>query len=313
MNENYNHKIKVPIFSSEIIETEPGNLFEKPNFESMINYLKNKVEKFNEDKPVIKQNKTSKVKETLISAIDCIDSNFEGVPTLLLKITAFNTNLVDGFVEIEEKVNIERKHKFGSETNYLLAYPQIFGNDPSKFKYQWKFFVYDDPTKESNEIISISKLVCKKILNINIRNLKLESILKEIREHKLLENIEIQLSSHSSEIDNPEVKLKDYIITSKVSKVVKNSYQNVPTEKFIELINEREKYFKRILKIFKNNKELRITQEQKNNFSKLSQTIEEIFNSEIEFSNDDLEKLFEKEFIEINLYSVVKEFIKQTN
>lgn len=313
MEENNNHKIKVPIFSSEMIEDAAGDLFDKPDYKSMIDYIKSRIDKFQDEKPIIKHLKTNKVKETRISNIEYFDSQFEGVPTLLLKVTAFNTNLIDGYVEMDEKINFEKNHKIGSENNFILIYPSITDKISDKFKYQWKFFIYDDPTKDSTEIISISKLVCKKILEIRIRNIKLESILKEIRERKILENIEIQLSSHYSEIDDPDIKLKNYIVSSKISKITKNNYRNVPSDTFESLIVTNGSFKRRIFKIFDNNRELRITQEHKDGRTKLSETIEEIFNSSIDFDESDLEKLFDLHFIERNIHSVLIEFIKDQN
>ncbi|WP_294249496.1 hypothetical protein [uncultured Chryseobacterium sp.] len=312
MEENIKkHKIRVPIFSSEVIEREIG-LYDDLTYLSMINNLKKKIDNFNESMPTIRQPKINKVKETQISAIEYFEESYEEIPTLLIKITAYNTNLIDGFVELDEKINLQKNHKVGSDTNYLLALPQIYGQDSSKFVFQWKFFVYDDPTKDSSEIISICKLLCKKILDIKIRNLKLESILKEIKQNKLLENFEIQLSSHYEQEDDPDVKLKNYLITSKVSKTTKNSYKDVPTDKFEEILFTKNNFNKRVFKVFKNNREIRITEEQKNDFNKLSQTIEEILNSQIEFHENDLDKIFEKDFIMKNLNSIITEFTKQS-
>ncbi|MEA1850206.1 hypothetical protein U9K52_14935 [Chryseobacterium sp. MHB01] len=157
MEENIKkHKIRIPIFSSEIIERETG-LYDDLSYFSMINNLKKKIDSFNESKPTIRQPKINKVKETQISAIEYFEENYEEIPTLLIKTTAYNTNLIDGFVELYEKINLQKNHKVGSDTNYLLALPQIYGRDSSKFVFQWKFFVYDDPTKDSSEIISIKE------------------------------------------------------------------------------------------------------------------------------------------------------------
>lgn len=312
MNEKkLNHKIKVPIFSSEMIENHIG-MFDEPTYQTMIQYVTKKIDDFNNHKPIIKKAKTSKVKETQISHVEYFNFDFEEVPTLLLKITAFNTNLIDGFVEIETKINFQKNHKVGSETNFVLIYPCIFGTSSETFKYQWKFFIYDDPTKETNEIISIAKLVCSKILDVKIRNLKLDSILNEIREQKILDNIEIQLSSHYEDNNENDVSLKDYVISSKISKSRKTKYEKIPSDKFESLLAEKDNFNRRLIKFIQNNRELRITEERKNDLNKFSQTIEEIFNTQITIDNSEIDKMFDNDFIVKNLNTVLKEFIKES-
>jgi len=308
---NSNHKIKVPIFSSEIIENQKG-MFDEPNYHSMIKFLKDKIDKFNQNKPIIRKSKYNKVKETQIDSIAYFDFDFESIPTLLIRITAFNTNLIDGFVEIDTKINLKKSHKLGSETNFVLIYPSIFGDNSNTFKYQWKFFIYDDPTKETYEIISVAKLVCNKILDIKIRNLKLESILKEIREHKILENIEVQLSSYYENSEENDILLKNYVINSKISKSRKSKYENIPSDKFENLLAEKDNFNRRVIKLIKNNRELRITEERKNDLNKFSQTIEEIFNTQIKFDDLDINRMFDNEFVVKNLNSVLTEFIKDS-
>lgn len=308
---NSNHKIKVPIFSSEIIENMKG-MFDEANYQAMIKLIKDKLDKFNEIRPIIRKSRFNKVKETQIASVEYFDYDFESTPTLLIKITAFSTNLIDGFVEIDTKIKFKKNNKLGSETNFILIYPSIFGDDSSAFKYQWKFFVYDDPTKETHEIISIAKLVCNKILNIKIRNLKLESILKEIREHKILENIEVQLSSYYENSDENDVLLKNYVVNSKISKSRKTKYENIPSEKFEDLLAEKDDFNRRVIKFIKNNRELRITEERKNDLNKFSQTIEEIFNTQITLDDSNIIRMFDNDFIVKNLNTVLTEFIKES-
>lgn len=314
MSENLlKHKIKVPIFSSEIKEINERGLFESPDYNSLINYIKGKIDSFVERKSVITQSRSNKVKEMQISNIEYFDSTFENIPILLLKITAYNTNLLDGFVETEEKRELKTTDKIGSDTNYVLVFPRIYGSISNKFTYQYKFFVYDDPTKDSYEIISICKLVSRKILEIPVRNLKLENILKELREDEVLENVEIQLYSQTEETDDPEIKLKQYLVKSKVSKTTKNNYKDIPTETFENLINQSEgNFIKRTLKILKNKREYKITQEKhKGDLEKLNNTIEEIFNSQYDLNQDDLKNLFNEDFILKNLRFALTDFYKQ--
>ena len=128
-----------------------------------------------------------------------------------------------------------------------------------------------------------------------------------------MENVEIQLSSQTEETDDPEIKLKQYLVKSKVSKITKNNYKDIPTEKFENLINQSEgNFLKRTLKVLKNKREYRITQEKhKGDFEKLNSTIEEIFNSQYDLNQDDLKNLFSEDFILKNLRFALTDFYKQ--
>ena len=309
MKENkLKEKIKVPIFSSEIKDMNNTGLFESLDCNSLIANIKNKITEFVDSKIVVTQSRTNKVKELQISNIEYTESTFEGVPTLLLKITAYNTNLLDGFVETEEKRDLKKTDKVGSDTNYMLIYPSIFGNLSSNFSYQYKFFVYDDPTKESQEIISICKLVAKKILKISIRNIKLTTILQELKQKKVLEDVEIHLYSQSEGTDDTELNLQQYLITSKTSKTVKNNYKNMPVQVFENLIHQpKGSLFKRIFRIKENKIEYKITED----LNKLGNTIEEIFNSQYELNQTDLKNLFDEKFILKNLELALTDFYKQ--
>ncbi len=303
------HSIKVPIFSSEIITSERG-LFDEASYDSMLKFVKDKVDYFNLHKPPVKSNRRNKIKETQISEVEYFDYELEGVPTLLLKITAYNTNLIDGYFENEEKIILEKNHKLGSVNNFVLIYPMIKGDTTDTFQYQWKFFVYDDPTKDTFEIISIIKMVCKQILKIQIRNLKLENVLKEIRETHLIESLELSLMSNSDDTDD-DSDFKEYVIKSEIKKTKKVKYENIPTDKFEELLNIREGFKRRVLKVIGINKEIKITQERKDDLQRISDTIEEILNSNLTFLESDIDNIFENEFIVKNLNIVITDFIKQ--
>jgi hypothetical protein len=312
--------IKIPVFSSEIKEINTGELFNTPiDFNSLIKKIKTNIDEFNDQNTTISRKRGSKVKKMEISEIKYIDSTFDKIPTLLLKITAYNTNLLDGFVEIGEKKNLKKNDKVGSNTNYVLIFPSINGNNSAKRTYQYKFFIYDDPTKESHEIISICKTVASKILGVTIKNLKLDNIIEEIRENKIIENFEIHLSSQTEDYENDEIELKSYLVKSKVLKNTKNVYSNVPNEQIVNTLHRFGKklnfnFTRIIFKIFKCKIEYRITQEKhKADLNRINNTIEEIFNSQYELNTSDLDKLFNEEFILSNLNLALKDFYMQNN
>ena len=66
----------------------------------MIQMIKGKLSKFST--PISSSNR-NKTKQTVINGITCHDITIEDVPALLLQISAFNTNMYDGYFEANEK------------------------------------------------------------------------------------------------------------------------------------------------------------------------------------------------------------------
>lgn len=306
------YKIKVPVYSSELIEKNNG-LFEVLSYVNMVEHVDKKISDYILHKPPVKRKKRSKVKEIEIQNVESFEYFVETIPCRLLKITAFNTNLIDGFLETDTKINLSKSDKLGSETNYMLLYPRILGLSHNSCNFQWRILVYEDPTKENFEIVSICKLVLNKILNIKIKNIKLDKLLKELKENAILERLEIQFNSQSDDINEVDTYLRQYLIESKIKKVRTEKFSNVPISNFQKLINDTNytgDFSKRIIKFFLKKKEIKITDEYLDAKEKIDQTVEEIFNSSIVLEENEIDLIFNNDFIFEKLVGVLNEYLE---
>lgn len=59
-------------------------------------------------------------------------------------------------------MKLTKNDKLGSETNFMLIYPIIIGINQETYQYQWKILLYEDPTKDNNELVAICKTVLEK-------------------------------------------------------------------------------------------------------------------------------------------------------
>ena len=307
------YKIKIPVYSSELLE-EPQGLFGSHSYIDMINFLDKKLVDFKEKKPKLSRRKRNKFKEVEIQNIEKTNCVIGEIPARLLKISAYNTNLIDGFVETETKINLKRKDKLGSETNFLLLYPTIIGLDSSSYQYQWKILLYEDPTKENSELVSISKLVLDKVFNIKICNIKLDRVLRELKEKKLTKELSLQFFSLTYDENEVDSYMTEYLVNSSLRKQKHENFENVPFEKVEKLIKDTDyelSYQKRIIKFYQNKKEVKLTNEYEEAKEKIKETVEEIFNSNVVIKEDDIDSLFKTDFIIEKMTPVLEEYLSE--
>ncbi|MDT0651910.1 hypothetical protein, partial [Autumnicola edwardsiae] len=292
------YKIKVPVYSSELFENTKG-LFEGHSYEDMINYLDRKVEEHTRLKPKLSRKRRNKIKEIEVQDIEQHNCEIGKIPARLFKITAYNTNLLDGYVETKEKINLTKKDKVGSETNFMLLYPTIFGIDANQYQYQWKILLYEDPTKDNKELASICKLVLDKVFNIKVANIKLERVLKKLRERKIISELKMEFKSQTYDENEIDTDLKQYLVSASLKQIKNEKFQNVPFDEVEKLINDKEyekDYQKRILKFILNKKEIKLTNEYVEAKAAIQETVEEIFNSDVVIGEAETEKLFNINF-----------------
>ena len=89
------YSIKMPVYTTSMMDEEEG-LFGKATYDEMMVFLRNRLSSFSS--PISTDNR-NKTKKTVISKIDSTEVSIGNVPSLLLQINAFNTNLYDGYFE----------------------------------------------------------------------------------------------------------------------------------------------------------------------------------------------------------------------
>ena len=313
INKEKSYKIKVPVYSSELLENVKG-LFGGHSYQDMINYLDKKLDNYIETKPKLSRKKRNKVKEIEIQNIEKIKGFIGGIPIRLFKISAYNTNLIDGFVETKEKITLTKNDKLGSDTNFMLLYPRIIGLNENEYQYQWKILLYEDPTKENRELVSICKTVLEKVFEIKICNIKLDRVLKLLKEKKVISELTMQFNSQSNDENEVETKLREYLVSANLKKIRYENFENLPYSEVEKLISDKDyesEYQKRTIKFLFNKKEIKLTNEFQEAKDTIKETVEEIFNSEVIVNESEIESLFQTEFILEKLSPIIQEYLSE--
>ncbi len=300
--------LKIPAYITSPISVK-GKSNGKLNFTEMIDLVVDAVEKYNDSVEKIEIVKKNKAQSKQIKSINYYKSNYGDMPVILLQISDFKTGMIDGYLEASERHNISNSDKLGSDTNFVLLYPQIVGDD--NFSHYFLIFIYEDPGKENNEISSSVRQVLSKVLKLPMANIKLPKVLEEIKKAKVIDNINLNLYSSYND-NNSDMKLNKYVISS-VTKIQKTiTYANVPAEEITNLIEEplSADNKKKVLRFSSGeNKEVKITTEQKEDaLNKISETVEELFNYEVEISKTD--PIYEVDFILKQIRPVVDKYLQ---
>ncbi len=309
--------IKVPVYCTEMIVKEHGAIFGAVSYSEMIKYLKNKIENFKVSKRPLEFENRNKTRKTVINEIDYTEHKSGEIDSLLLRISAYGTNLYDGYLEADEKINFKRSHKVGSDTNFALVYPVITGIDKQNYTRYFIVLVYEDPTKNNEEIVRIVKRVLNQILNIPIANIKLPTILEELKEIGVIPELQMRYSAIHNHENDVDVKYIEYQTGGKLIKKKEDYFKNMPVDKIGELLNEppEEDYQKKEARLKIGKKEYRITKEQLNEASEaLTETAEKIFNATTTITQEELDqKVHDTEFIFSKLESILSNYLSSDN
>lgn len=303
--------IKVPVFTSERHEIE-GGMF-PITYEEIVNDAKKLINKHNENNFVVTSDKRNK---TIIRVIDKVifhEYNFGEIPYLLLQISAYNTNWEGCLITSENTLQIENNDKIGSDNNFILLYPQIIGIENQSIF--WIILVYDDPKKESLDNIGTAKLVLTKILNKPVKNVKLHTVLKELKDGQILPQIKMNLNSIKFDENNVSAKLEKYCTSSKFIRKEEYEFNNMPFQEIEDLIKSPFiEYTQRIIKLIVRKKEYKLTQQLKedaqNSFNEL---VEEIFNMSTPVQEEELKDIYQIDFVRSKLQEILELYLKNGN
>lgn len=308
--------IKVPVYTTDMIENAQ-DMFGGITYENMLSYLKGKISSFKENNSTIQFENRNKTRRTVINRIDFTEHQTGETSAILMQISAYSTNLYDGYLEAEEKINFKKDYKIGSETNFVMIYPIIKGLDRSSYIRYFIILIYEDPTKNNDEISKIAKQVLNKILETPVANIKLPTILEELRTIGTIPELQVKYSAIYNEENDIDVKYRDYLVSGKLKKQKEDHFKNMPVNKIEELLNEpnNENYQKRetIFKVGK--KEYKISKELINEASEaLKETSEKVFNATTSITEEELnDKIHSTDFIVSKLFPILENFLSSNN
>lgn len=308
------YDIKIPVYVSERVKLEKNNLFANSSA-TLLQHVKDIIANYNSNpqKKVLtaKRNKTDKIG---IKSINAIDISFNTDDCLLLQVTAYKTNLLDGYYqdgEEKQQINFQQLDKLCSDTYFYVLYPLIRRNHNSnEDEVYWQLFIYEDPSKSDEEMVQIGRSMMRHILKTPIKNIKSEKLIEDLKAHKLAD-VEIVLSSFDEDdsSDGKPVYVKDYQYSCKFKREKKISLSGMRIQDVLEIYNDRtdfdtSNYTKRQLKFLTEDRHTySIVQEYKD---KIKEAIEDSFNYKESVSEEDVKskKIFEVDEIRKHMEGV---------
>lgn len=312
--------IKVPVYVSQPIERE--NEFFSVTNKTLIEEAKVLINSFNStpQKAIISEKKT-KTTTIGINHIDCIDLQFNNDECVLLKVTAYKSNLIDGFLQSEtlkeNELRFKPNDKLCSDTYFYILYPTIVRNDEKeKVIAYWHIFLYEDPSKESTDMTSIARLIMRAVMNVPIKNIKSDKMLAELKKFELISQVEIVLSSVSDDDDGVPKYLQRYKCSNKLRKERKMVLENVSIQDAITAFEDDSftlDYSRRIIKFRTYNKRVfSMVQEYR---EKLSSTLDDSFNYSIEVVESEVKNgsIFEPEKIKKNVEGIFARYLAESH
>jgi hypothetical protein len=210
-----------------------NDMFGGVSCNDMLSYLKVKIKNYQEDNNPIFFDSGNKTRRTVINQINYTEQN----GSILLQIAAYGTNLYDGYLETDQRISFKKDHKVGSDTNFVLIHPVIKGLDSSKYVRYFIVLIYEDPTKNNEEIVKITKSVLSKIINIPIANIKLPSLLAELRTFGTIPELQMKYSALHNNENDVDVEFIEYRVGGELKQQKKDNFRNMPMEKVEELWN----------------------------------------------------------------------------
>lgn len=308
--------IKVPVYSTEMIENAQ-DIFGGITFSDMNSYIRRKIVEFQNSKSVIDFENRNKTKKTVINGINFTEHQMGEQTSILMQISAYTTNLYDGYLQAEERIKFKREYKIGSETNFVMIYPVIRGLIRSNYVRYFIVMIYEDPTKNNEEIAKIAKSVLNRVLNIPIANIKLSTILEELTSVGTIPDLQIKYNAIYNHENDVDVKYREYLVGGKIKKQRLDSFKNMPIETIIQLINEpkEDDYQTKEARLVVGKKEYRITKELINEASEaLKETAEKVFNASTSITENELNtQIHSPEFIVSKLTPILENFLSTDN
>ena len=310
MSKEKSYVIKVPVYTTEMVEKE-SPLFGE-NYHGLVRAVQKKVEEYVGGLSIENKNKTYK---TVINNIDASEHKIGDIPCLLLKISAYTTNLQDGYFEAAERFQFEKENKIGSDNNYFLIYPVIIGLESHRYVRYFLLLVYVDPNKNISDLIKIVKGVAKKVLCVPVKNIKPQGVLNELSQMRTIPELEIVYTGISNSDNDVEVKYREYLQRGSVKRTKSQYFKDMPFDLTNDLLQDTDdsgdyQKKKTIFRIGKN--EYRITRDLRNEAEEhYKETAEKVFNTSIGITQSELDsnKIYQPDFIIDKMGDVIANYM----
>ena len=222
--------IKVPVYMTTPLSVDEDEMF-GGSYKDMVQNVKDLLDGFS----TVRKKSKNKTKETVIRSVSYSDFDIKGRPSLLLRIKSYNTNLNDGYFEGDKRFELGSEGKIGSDTNFVLLFPQIDGIHPASKSCSFLMLVYEDPTKDPGSVSKLAKIVAKDILHQPVHNIKPETVLEEVRKMGTIPELQITYVGVSFD-DDGDIRFRQYRTSVKNKAQKDETYCNVPSDTVHELV-----------------------------------------------------------------------------
>lgn len=309
------NKIKIPIYISDkfMMNSDLWGI----TYLNMVENIGEKINKFISSKEEFTSRDCNAPFTKKVSPLSYKVHKFGDIPFLLVRMKACTINNNGMYVKKKKKLDLTKDDEVGSENHWLLLFPYIHGVERTSFIGYWSVFVYADPNKKFEDSVNFAKLFCKKALNFKLKNLKLKDILLELKKRGTKSDLSIKLTSVEEEMNEVDLKFKEFIIKNKVIKIKEKKYEELSFEDTEELIDEASKsdgYQSKVMniKFGRNEYKLKIEDKIKDAKKLFENVIEESFNVEIPIDKEELvpQILYDESFILSKLQPVVENYIE---
>ena len=317
------YQIKVPVYVSEKMERDNNGAIFPTSSSGLIDDAKALIRTYNSNpEAILTSNKRNKTTTIGIKSIDVEEISFNEDSCLLLRVTAYKTNLIDGYYqsasEEGRQIRFKEQDKICSDTYCFILYPLLNTQieDGLKIDVYWHIFIYEDPSKTNEEMARIARLIMGKILKTPIKNIKSEKMLADIKKYGLISEVEINLSVEEDDDKGIPEYIKNYQFSSTLKKEKKIKLSNMSADDAISAFEDESfaKHFsKRQLKFVTHNKRVfSVVQEYKD---KMSSALEDSFNYSIDVNEEDIKdgSIFKTEIIQRNVAGIFTRYMSDCN
>jgi len=166
---NNDLSIDIPVYMTKQVEDKRRDgVFGPITLPQMIVMVKDKLQSY--EKGTLRIETIGRVKYTVIDEIKVIEKNIGDIPCLQLQISAYETNIMDGYFKGEgEKIELQKENRLGSERNFILLVPRIIGLESKSYHCYFLMAVYEDPNKADGEVAAIGKQILKDLLQLPVK------------------------------------------------------------------------------------------------------------------------------------------------
>ena len=313
------YQIKISVFVSEKREQDDNCTVFPTTTDSLLEDAKVLINSYNSNPNLtLTSDKRSKTTTVGIKSIDIEDISFGDDKCLLLRVTAFKTNLIDGYyqsaTENEKEIRFKERDKICSDTYFFILYPLINIRVGNSLQYDiyWHIFIYEDPSKTNDEMTQIARLIMSKIMKSPIKNIKSEKMIADMKKYGLISEVEINLSVIGNDDEGVPDYIQNYKFESKLKKEKKIKLANMSADDAISAYEDSsftQNYSKRQLKFITHNKRVfSVVQEFKD---KISSALEDSFNYSIDVAEEEIKSgnIFKAETIKQNVEGIFTRYM----